>query len=100
VNIDTFPDNCESIDPAEIDLLYEFNSVAILKKPEIAPVPDTNSFISKMEKEREARDRGETKDNRSFLSKYWMYIIPAVVLLLISGITNPEAQEGGARAQN
>lgn len=32
--------------------------------------PDTSAFIQKMEKEKEARDRGETKDTRSFLTKY------------------------------
>lgn len=79
--------------------LFEFSTVVTLKTIEQAPVPDTAGFIQKIEKEREARDRGETKDNRSFLSKYWMYIVPAVILLLISGITNPEtpgAAAGGA----
>lgn len=32
--------------------------------------PDTSAFIQKMEKEKEARERGETKDTRSFLTKY------------------------------
>jgi hypothetical protein len=32
--------------------------------------PDTSAFIQKMEKEKEARERGETKDTRSFLAKY------------------------------
>lgn len=32
--------------------------------------PDTASYIQKIEREREAQDRGEVKDNRSFLAKY------------------------------
>lgn len=32
--------------------------------------PDTASYIQKLEKEKEARERGEVKDNRSFLAKY------------------------------
>lgn len=47
--------------------------------------PDTASFVQKIEREREARDRGEVKDNRSFIGKYWMYIVPVVILVLLSG---------------
>lgn len=32
--------------------------------------PDTASYIQKLEREREAREKGELKDNRSFLAKY------------------------------
>lgn len=91
VNIEAMSDSCESITSNDVDQLVEFSTYVSLKGIEQAPVPDTAGFIQKIEKEREARDRGETKDNnRSFLSKYWMYIVPAVILLLISGITNPE----------
>ncbi|XP_015512999.1 ER membrane protein complex subunit 10 [Neodiprion lecontei] len=65
-----------------------------VRYPEAGPVPDTATYIQKLEREREARERGETKDNRSFLAKYWMYIVPAVIFVLLSSATNPEA--GGA----
>lgn len=32
--------------------------------------PDTATYIQKLEREREAREKGELKDNRSFLAKY------------------------------
>lgn len=32
--------------------------------------PDTGAYIQKLEREREARERGDVKDNRSFLAKY------------------------------
>lgn len=41
-----------------------------VKYPDGGPIPDTATYIHKLEKEREARERGETKDNRSFLAKY------------------------------
>lgn len=41
-----------------------------VRYPEAGPVPDTATYIQKLEREKEARDRGETKDNRSFLAKY------------------------------
>ncbi|XP_017468751.1 PREDICTED: ER membrane protein complex subunit 10-like [Rhagoletis zephyria] len=59
----------------------------------MAPIPDTTSFIQKMEMEREARERGEIRDNRGFFAKYWMYIVPVVLLLFISGATNQDASK-------
>jgi ER membrane protein complex subunit 10 len=72
--------------------LEEFNTDIYIKHIEMAPIPDTASFIQKMERERDARERGETKDNRSFFAKYWMYMVPVLILVLISGATNPEAR--------
>lgn len=56
--------------------------------------PDTASFIQKIEREREARDHGDPKDQRGFFAKYWMYIVPVAIIVLISGATSPE--QGGA----
>lgn len=50
--------------------LTSFNTTVIIKHMDIGPIPDTASYIQKLEKEREAKERGEGKDNRSFLSKY------------------------------
>ncbi|KAG4077956.1 hypothetical protein HA402_013456 [Bradysia odoriphaga] len=77
----------------QVDALEEFNTDVVVKHTELAPIPDTASFIQKMEREREARERGDVKDNRGFLAKYWMYLLPVVVLVLLSGASNPE---GGA----
>lgn len=41
-----------------------------VKYPDGGPIPDTATYILKLEKEREARERGDVKDNRSFLAKY------------------------------
>ncbi|XP_050072048.1 arylsulfatase B-like [Anopheles maculipalpis] len=81
---------CRDLSNTDVDVLDEFNTDVYVKHTESAPIPDTASFIQKMEREREARERGETKDNRSFFAKYWMYLVPVVILLLISA-TNPEA---------
>ncbi|EFN80346.1 ER membrane protein complex subunit 10 [Harpegnathos saltator] len=68
----------------------------IVRYPDGGPVPDTATYIQKLEREREARERGETKDNRSFLAKYWLYIVPALIFLLLSSATNPEAGAGAS----
>lgn len=59
--------------------------------------PDTASFIQKLEREREARDHGEVKDHRGFFAKYWMYIVPVAILVLVSGATSPEQGASGGR---
>lgn len=57
----------------------------------LGPVPDTTSFIKRQEEERKSKLREAKEDNRSFLLKYWMYILPGVILLmLVSGGQEPE----------
>ena len=75
LNLEAVPDTCESFDERLIDEIDEFSTVVTIRTIEPAPVPDTQGFIQKLEKEREARERGQTPDNRSFLAKYWMYIV-------------------------
>lgn len=87
-------DDCDKVTQYDLDALEEFNTDVYVKHIEVAPVPDTATFIQKMEMERQARERGDLKDNRGFFAKYWMYIVPVAILVLISGVTNPE-QNGG-----
>ncbi|XP_063700268.1 ER membrane protein complex subunit 10 [Culicoides brevitarsis] len=92
-------DECGKISASDLDALEEFNTDVYVKHIEVAPVPDTATFIQKMEMERQARERGDLKDNRGFFAKYWMYIVPVAILVLISGVTNPENQQGGGGAR-
>ncbi|CAG9797250.1 unnamed protein product [Chironomus riparius] len=92
VSLDETSDDCDNLG---LDNFNEFSTVVNLKNIEAAPIPDTQGFIQKLEREKEMRDKGEI-DNRSFIQKYWMYIVPAVILLLVSGVTNTEGQ-GAAR---
>lgn len=94
VSLSTSPAVCERQHITE-ENLKRFNTTVFVKHMEQGPVPDTAAYIQKLEKEREARERGETKDNRSFLAKYWMYIVPVVIFVVLSGAANPE---GGAGA--
>ncbi|CAH2091905.1 unnamed protein product [Euphydryas editha] len=68
----------------------KLNSSFYIRHVDQAPLPDTASYIQKLEREREAREKGELKDNRSFLAKYWMYIVPIAIFVMISGAANPE----------
>ncbi|GFR02354.1 ER membrane protein complex subunit 10 [Trichonephila clavata] len=60
-----------------------------------APAPDTLTYIQRLEQEKAEKARGEQGDNRSFLAKYWMYIVPFVIFVFISGASSPEGQAGG-----
>ena len=71
-----------------------FTSTVTIQAMEVGPTPDTAAFIQKMEQEKLQKQRGETKDNRSFFAKYWMYIIPVVLFLAMSS-GNPDG--GGGR---
>lgn len=41
-----------------------------MKYPDGGPIPDTATYIQKIEREKQARESGDIKDNRSFLAKY------------------------------
>ncbi|CAI2352809.1 unnamed protein product [Caenorhabditis sp. 36 PRJEB53466] len=60
------------------------------------PSPDTASFVAKLEREKRAKQHGADADNRSFLAKYWMYLVPVVLFAVISSAVNPEAGAEGA----
>ena len=47
-----------------------FKSRVVVQHMESGPSPDTASFVQKIEEEKLAKERGETKDNRSFFAKY------------------------------
>jgi len=65
-----------------------------LQTMESGPQPDTAAFIQKMEQEKLAKERGETKDNRSFLAKYWMYIVPVFLFLVMNSASEPQGGGG------
>ena len=46
-----------------------FKTKVLVQHMEAGPQPDTASFIQKLEQDKLAKQRGETKDNRSFLAK-------------------------------
>ena len=48
----------------------KFNSTVMISYMEQGPIPDVGMFIQRVEQEKIAKERGETKDNRSFLAKY------------------------------
>jgi len=73
----------------------KFDTKVVVQNMENGPTPDTAAFIQKMDEEKERKMHGETKDNRSFFSKYWMYIVPVCIFMAINSVSGPE--NGGGR---
>jgi len=85
-------------DAGEQLLQTDFNTTVVINDLVDGAVPDTATYIQKMEKERHDKESGVQQDNRSFLAKYWMYIVPVVIFVMVSGVMNPDggaAQQGG-----
>lgn len=59
-----------------------------------APIPDTQSYLQRLEQERIEKLKGSQQDNRSFLAKYWIYIVPVVIFMVIQSATQPEGGDG------
>lgn len=70
------------------NLLYLFQQVA-------GAVPDTQTFVKRIEQEKSDEAAGKGKDNRSFIAKYWMYIVPVFLVLMLGSQAEPPAGEGG-----
>ncbi|XP_029341890.1 UPF0510 protein INM02-like isoform X1 [Acyrthosiphon pisum] len=114
VNLATTSNNCNSFN--ELDT-SNFTTTVFFRRPESSPVfvfdffysqifnylygttflvicrPDTATYIQKMERERDAREKGKSSNNKSMLGKYWMYILPLVIFMMIAGASNPEARQ-------
>ncbi|VDM54239.1 unnamed protein product [Angiostrongylus costaricensis] len=68
----------------------EPNAVVHVSSKGTLPTPDSQLFVQMMERERRTRQHGAEADDRSFLGKYWMYIVPVVIFVVISNVITPE----------
>ncbi|KAG8197138.1 hypothetical protein JTE90_011301 [Oedothorax gibbosus] len=96
VAISASPPHCMGEEVSNARLL-NFNTTVNFVSLTNAPAPDTLTYIQRLEQEKAEKARGEQGDNRSFLTKYWMYIVPFVIFLFISGASSPEGQGAGGR---
>lgn len=91
ININLISKDPDCLKPATNGILGDLKSELKLEKGSIGPEPDTASFIRRQEEERKSKLRESKEENKSFLLKYWMYILPGVILLmLVSGGQEPD----------
>lgn len=81
----------------DIDDLDFVNFYVSVRNMKLAQIPDTETYLEKVKKELEQKEKGAQADNQSFLSKYWIYIVPFVVIMFIMQIANPEGASAGGR---
>ncbi|KAK3741085.1 hypothetical protein QZH41_003717 [Actinostola sp. cb2023] len=71
------------------DVPSYFNTTVQILQQTAGALPDTQTYVQRLEKEKAEEAAGKGKDNRSFLAKYWMYIVPVVIFMLMT------SQQGG-----
>ncbi|CAF0903310.1 unnamed protein product [Adineta steineri] len=49
----------------------------------LGPQPETQHFLEKLKREREAKLNAQENDNRPFILKYWKYLLPIVVIFVL-----------------
>nr|AQS22612.1 ER membrane protein complex subunit 10 [Pseudodiaptomus poplesia] len=67
-----------------------FRTKVITNAMENGPAPDTAAYIQRVEEEKVRSKTGEGGDNRSFLAKYWMYIVPVFIFMVINSAASPD----------
>ncbi|KAL3841979.1 hypothetical protein ACJMK2_020055 [Sinanodonta woodiana] len=88
------PSHCSGLDVPDSNLT-NWNTMVEISQTIQGPVPDTQTYIERMKREEQAKAQGQQGDNRSFIAKYWMYIVPFVIIVfLMQSMDQQGGQEG------
>lgn len=88
ISVNLYTTNVECDGEAPSELSTRFNSTVLIDAGSIGPKPDTVTYIKRLEEERQNKLKEGKEDNRSFFAKYWIYIVPAVIMLMM--LSGPE----------
>ncbi|GAB1608467.1 ER membrane protein complex subunit 10-like [Argonauta hians] len=77
------------------EAISTWNTTIEIVQTVAGPVPETQLYIDKLKREEHDKQKGQQGDNRSFFAKYWMYIVPFVIVLMLASNSDPQGGGGG-----
>ncbi|PAA57771.1 hypothetical protein BOX15_Mlig017743g1 [Macrostomum lignano] len=81
------------LSPASLPRVFISHAAAL--RPVQGPAPETQIYIARVEEEKKRKHEAEQGDNRPLVMKYWMYIVPVVLVFMVMSAQDPNAQGGG-----
>lgn len=70
-----------------LDHFTLYTSVQSIKQGQ---TPESEAYLEKVKKEMEQKQKAAEGGGESFFTKYWMYIVPFVVIMFLMNLANPE----------